>query len=207
MFTLSTILLIEGFAQETQEAGIPIWVWILLGLVLAAIILGLLLGSRSSTREENVVRPSTDTDTRTTLPQSGTTVEEVPVLESTETGARVYPAEEVPQVETGAAPVMTEPVTAEPAAVETTESVVNTEDLAIIEGIGPGIKNILNDAGILTFEQLANMSSEDLRQILRRSGLRVNNPDTWPEQARLASLGQWDALKEYQDRLNAGRQV
>lgn len=79
------------------------------------------------------------------------------------------------------------------------------DDLKIIEGIGPKIESILKNAGIMTFRQLAGTSVENLYQILREANLRLADPGTWPEQARLAANENWDFLKALQGRTRAGR--
>jgi predicted flap endonuclease-1-like 5' DNA nuclease len=63
--------------------------------------------------------------------------------------------------------------------------------------IGPGAMQVLNGAGIYTFTQLAHMSVADLRALIDRSGIRVSDPATWPEQARLAAEGRFDELKRF----------
>ena len=81
------------------------------------------------------------------------------------------------------------------------------DDLTAIEGIGPKIKALLNDAGITTFAQLAETSPDDLRSILRAAGRRFSlaDPQTWPEQARLARDGDWDAFEALTRELKGGR--
>jgi len=81
------------------------------------------------------------------------------------------------------------------------------DDLKVVEGIGPKIEKLLNQAGILTFAQLAEASPERIKEILVAAGPRylMHNPATWPEQSALARDGQWDALKTWQDELNKGR--
>lgn len=88
-----------------------------------------------------------------------------------------------------------EPRTAEPS------------DLKRIEGIGPNIEEILNNAGIHHFEQLAATSVERLQTILEEAGerYRLADPGTWPEQARLAAQGKWDELSALQEELKGGR--
>lgn len=83
---------------------------------------------------------------------------------------------------------------------------VTPDDLTIVEGIGPKIKQILNEAGIYTFKELSETSPEYLSDLLRSHRL-PNVPVTWPEQARLASLGDWDGLKTLQQNLTAGRRA
>jgi predicted flap endonuclease-1-like 5' DNA nuclease len=82
-----------------------------------------------------------------------------------------------------------------------------SDDLAVIEGIGPKISEILNRNGIRTFAQLARMEPARLRLILEEAGpaYRVADPSTWPEQASWAAVGNWERLQVLKDELNAGR--
>jgi predicted flap endonuclease-1-like 5' DNA nuclease len=79
------------------------------------------------------------------------------------------------------------------------------DDLAVIEGIGPKIAALLQDAGITTFNELAETEPARLESLLRDADLRLADPSSWPEQARLAAAGDWDALQSLQDRLKGGR--
>lgn len=81
------------------------------------------------------------------------------------------------------------------------------DDLVIIEGIGPKISSVLQANGIATFAQLASTQTSELQRILLEEGLRLADPTTWPEQARLAATGDWDGLNALQARLKGGRQV
>jgi predicted flap endonuclease-1-like 5' DNA nuclease len=83
----------------------------------------------------------------------------------------------------------------------------NPEDLQIIEGIGAKIEQLLKDAGIRTWSDLANTSVEQLHEILRAGGgsFRIADPGTWSHQAKLASEGKWGELTAYQDFLDSGR--
>ena len=87
------------------------------------------------------------------------------------------------------------------------EKTVEADNLAKIEGIGPKVAKTLNNAGILTFEDLANAKVEDIQKILTDAGLRMMDATTWPEQARLAADGNWDALQSLQDDLSGGRKA
>jgi predicted flap endonuclease-1-like 5' DNA nuclease len=58
------------------------------------------------------------------------------------------------------------------------------DDLEVIIGIGPKIRQILNEQGIFTFEQLANTEISVLERLLEEQGWRMADPATWPEQAR-----------------------
>lgn len=81
------------------------------------------------------------------------------------------------------------------------------DDLTIIEGIGPKINELLHSAGIHTLAQLGKTDLAQLRQILLEARLRIADPTTWPEQARLAANAEWTLLKTLQGQLKGGRKV
>jgi large subunit ribosomal protein L17 len=85
--------------------------------------------------------------------------------------------------------------------------VAEGDDLKIIEGIGPKIADLLIEAGIATFAQLAASTPEAIKEILENAGSQYNihNPSTWPAQAQLAADGKWDELKTLQDELIGGK--
>lgn len=85
--------------------------------------------------------------------------------------------------------------------------VKNPDDLKIVEGIGPKIEQLLKDGGISNLETLASAKEGRLREILTDAGkrYRLHDPTTWPVQAELAAKGEWDTLKELQDKLKGGR--
>ena len=80
-----------------------------------------------------------------------------------------------------------------------------TDDLIKIEGIGPKVASVLNQAGITTFEALANANPVEVQRILNEAGLQMMNPEGWIEQARLAAQGDWAALERLQGELRGGR--
>ena len=90
---------------------------------------------------------------------------------------------------------VTEPPPAEP------------EDLSRIEGIGPKINTVLQEAGITTYSQLSKTDVIHLHKILKEAGLSRFNPETWPEQAGLAAKGDWDGLTALQEELQGGRRA
>lgn len=102
----------------------------------------------------------------------------------------------------------TRKVTAKPkkAAVKAKKTTVK-DDLKKIEGIGPKIAALLNDANIHTFSDLADASLKTLKDILAEAGKRfqMHNPKTWTEQAKLAAKGEWEKLKKWQSELNGGK--
>ena len=83
-----------------------------------------------------------------------------------------------------------------------------SEYLQIVEGIGPKIEKLLHAAGIKNWDDLANTSIEDLKEILNNAGPRykMHNPSTWGKQAKLAASGKFDELKQYQDELDGGKE-
>lgn len=83
----------------------------------------------------------------------------------------------------------------------------NPEDLKVIEGIGPKIQQLLKNAKINTWQDLAKADVGKLQGILNEAGdnFRIHDPSTWPMQAQLASDGEWEKLKDYQDFLIGGR--
>ena len=83
------------------------------------------------------------------------------------------------------------------------------DNLKVIEGVGPKIEELLNEAGIFTFAQLAQSDPVRVTEILRGAGSRyqVHDPASWPQQSALARDGKWDELKELQERLDGGRTV
>lgn len=82
------------------------------------------------------------------------------------------------------------------------------DDLTKIEGIGPKSAEVFHNEGITTFSQMAKKTGEELKEMLEKSDGHFNALDThsWPEQAQLAADGDWDGLKELQDKLTAGRE-
>ena len=81
------------------------------------------------------------------------------------------------------------------------------DDLKKVEGIGPKIESLLNDAGIHSFARLSGSSADYIKQILRNAGDRfaMHDPTTWAKQAEMADKGLWERLEKWQDKLDGGR--
>ena len=81
------------------------------------------------------------------------------------------------------------------------------DDLKKIEGIGPKIAELLNNAGIVTWAQLSTTAVDKIKGILTEAGNRykMHDPTSWPRQSQLAADGEWDKLKEWQDALDGGK--
>lgn len=73
------------------------------------------------------------------------------------------------------------------------------EDLKIVEGIGPKIELLLKESGIKGLKDLSVVPVENLKEILAKGGsrYRLNDPTSWPEQARLLINGEMDKLKTF----------
>jgi predicted flap endonuclease-1-like 5' DNA nuclease len=81
------------------------------------------------------------------------------------------------------------------------------DDLKIVEGIGPKIEELLHSHDIKTWKALSETDPERLKEILVAAGpnFQIHDPGTWPAQAGMADRGEWDALKKWQDELDAGK--
>ena len=84
-----------------------------------------------------------------------------------------------------------------------------SDDLTLIEGMGPKAAEALTEAGITTFAKLAKTKAEAVKTILEASTSQLSHldPTTWAQQAQLAADGKMDELKKLQDELNGGRAV
>jgi predicted flap endonuclease-1-like 5' DNA nuclease len=151
--------------------------------------------------EETLPQPETEAESAV----SGVEIEE-------EAGeVEVVSEETLPQPETEIEPAA--PVTEEveeiaeeaQAAVAVSPAPPQPDDLKRIEGIGPKVSSLLNDAGIFTFAQLADTDVSRLKSIVDEAGLTMMNPASWPSQARVAASGDSDALASLQDELKGGR--
>ena len=81
------------------------------------------------------------------------------------------------------------------------------DDLIKIEGIGPKVAKVLNEAGITTFEALSHANAAELQDTLKAAGLQMMNPEGWIEQAGLAAKGDWEGLERLQSELKGGRKT
>jgi large subunit ribosomal protein L27 len=83
------------------------------------------------------------------------------------------------------------------------------DDLTIVEGIGPKIAEILVNAGIVTFADLAKTEVAKIEELLAAAGSNFNTavPTTWAEQAQLAADGKFEELEALKLALDAGKKV
>lgn len=89
----------------------------------------------------------------------------------------------------------------------TKKKVAKADDLKKVEGIGPKIAGLLNEAGIITFADLSKAPIKKLRKVLADAGNRykMHDPKTWAAQAKLAAKGEWEKLKAWQGELKGGK--
>lgn len=82
-----------------------------------------------------------------------------------------------------------------------------SDNLQIIEGVGPKIEEQLNKHGITSWYALAETPVTRLQEILLGNGekFRAHKPNTWPQQARLAHEGNFEELEALQEILTGGR--
>lgn len=111
---------------------------------------------------------------------------------------------------TSTAPKAAEPkADAKPAAksAKTQTAAPKADDLTLVEGIGPKIAELLINAGITTFAQLASAKPTAIKSILETAGKRyqMHDPATWPKQAALARDGKSAELAKLQSELKAGK--
>jgi len=80
------------------------------------------------------------------------------------------------------------------------------DDLTKIEGLGPKAAEALVNAGMESYAKLAEGDAEKIKEILTEASSRMAHLDTtsWPKQAKMASDGKWDELKEWQDSVKGG---
>ncbi len=85
---------------------------------------------------------------------------------------------------------------------------IKENDLKIVEGIGPKIEALLNNAGINSWRDLSEASTEKLQSVLDGGGenYAIHNPSTWARQALLAYQGKWQELKDWQNNLLGGKE-
>ena len=84
---------------------------------------------------------------------------------------------------------------------------IKENDLKVVEGIGPKISEMFNNAGITTWKGLSETAVARCQEILDGGGDRykVHNPGSWPLQAKMAYEGKWAELVKWQDEHDHGK--
>ncbi len=99
----------------------------------------------------------------------------------------------------------------EPEQVQEQEEIVlstsQKDDLTKIEGVGPKIEQILNEAGIATFRDILSKPPSEIKSVLvaQSPTYAVHDPATWAEQAKLAVANKWEELASLQLKLKGGK--
>ena len=82
------------------------------------------------------------------------------------------------------------------------------QDLTKVEGIGPKIEGLLNNKGVYSYAQLSNCSHVFLEGMIEEAGPAFTThrgmTNTWPAQAKLADMNEWDELTKWHSVLKAG---
>lgn len=82
------------------------------------------------------------------------------------------------------------------------------DDLQRIEGIGPKISSVLNQAGIQTYQRLAEIDRLTLTETLSAGGVKfAPSLATWSDQARLLADGDEAGFADFLSRLVAARRA
>jgi len=77
---------------------------------------------------------------------------------------------------------------AAPVVKETVKAAAKGDDLKKLEGVGPKLAEILNEAGIATYADLAGSSVEKLKEVLEAAGSRYASKDPAPWIAEAKTL-------------------
>ena len=112
------------------------------------------------------------------------------------------PVEEPPKEETPPVRAVAEPPAKKSSPKKATHA--EPDNLRKVQGIGPKVAQILNEAGIQTFAQLAQTDVDRLKAILEEAGpsFKWMNPESWPKQAGFAAKGDSESLKKFQAELS-----
>ena len=89
-----------------------------------------------------------------------------------------------------------------------TQKLAMQDDFSYLTGIGNKVSSILRLAGIESFSQLADTDVDRIREILEEvnpSLLNITDPTTWPEQARLAAIGDWATLSALEKSIKSSK--
>ena len=84
---------------------------------------------------------------------------------------------------------------------------VKSDNLQIIEGIGPKMESVLKENGVNTHAELAAQSPDSLNAILRKYGdkYKIIDPTTWAQQASYAAEHDFEGMIDLQKKLDTGK--
>ncbi len=77
---------------------------------------------------------------------------------------------------------------------------LKSDNLQIIEGIGPKMESVLHENGITSWAVLGGKTGAEVKSILDKYGdkYRIIDPTEWPIQGKLAADANWDGLIAHQ---------
>ena len=198
---LLSLALVAFTPLQEDEGGITNYWWTIIIIVAFILILFLILSVLFAYRDapsEAELRAQSEREEAEKAARRAAREQEAAALAA---AAAPQPAPEPePAPEPAAPATQAPPVEAAPA---------KPDDLKKIEGIGPKVAQLLNQAGITTFAALAEADVAMLQGLLDEAGpnFRLIDPGTFGDQAGLAAAGDWDALAKLQDELKGGRAV
>ncbi len=84
---------------------------------------------------------------------------------------------------------------------------IKSDNLQIIEGIGPKMESVLKENGVNSHSDLANQTPDSLQAILGKYGdkYKIIDPSTWAKQAGHAASGDYDGMIDLQKKLDGGK--
>lgn len=206
------IVTFAGFAglfQVTEGASnTPWWLIIIITVVVVLLLFAPELRGRGQAKSASTTSVGAAEPDMATAGEAAPLAQEGVAAPASTTEAQIAP----PSVgEAAVTPAATTEATAPTATAEpsaTAEAAPPKPDnLTRIEGIGPKIAGLLQEANIATFDQLAAAEVSRLEEILEAADLPMIDPTTWPEQASLAASGEWETLQALQDLLKGGRRA
>jgi len=89
-----------------------------------------------------------------------------------------------------------------------TQKLAMQDKFSYLTGIGEKVSSILRLAGIESFSQLAATDVNRIREILEEANprlLNITEHTTWPEQARLAAIGDWTTLSALEESIKLSK--
>lgn len=200
-FVLSSIFTAGSMRMASEENGIPAWVWPVLALMIGFLVWWWLrkpaedvsshiLAGRPDNNSQPQINNVSAAPSRPGVMLHKVSHGPTPRPVTAEAATPPEPEEDREQKLPEVAPINVKP-----------------DDLSIVEGIGPKINQVLHAAGIQSLFQLSECEVSDLKEILASARLKLADPTTWPQQARLAIAGDLENLKALQDTLRGGRKV
>jgi len=85
---------------------------------------------------------------------------------------------------------------------------IKSDNLQIVEGIGPKMESVLKENGVSSHADLASQTFDSLQAILGKYGdkYKIIDPSTWAQQAGYAASGDYDGMIDLQKKLDGGKE-